>query len=531
MSLEIEAAEYAFLSILSIAVSISYSFLSVIRLVQQFLKENNLLRSLAVLQEETNISLNTVDNAEAFKADILHGRWDAVLKTLSTIAVPAKKLIDLYEQIVLELIELRELVAARSLLRQTDPMHVLKEIYPDRYLHLETLLGKSHVSSSEMYPNGVTKEKRRKAVSQSLDAEIAVVAPSRLLALLGQSIKWQTLQGMIQPDAAFDLFKGVSPAAHAEDDTPPSIAVSTIKFPKKQYAEVATFSPNGNYFVTGTIDGLIEVWNYITGKLRKDLPYQAAGNIMLMESAVLSLTFSRDSELLASGSQDGKIKIWKVHTGQCIKRFPLAHSQGITSLYFNNDSTQLLSASFDGVVKLSGCVLCDAFVKIHGLKSGKTLREFRGHASFVNRAVFSTDMSRVISGSSDGTVKIWDAKSADCLVTLALHNGKLAPLGVQSCTVTSILLTPKDPDHIIVSNESSIVYMISIKGKIIKTMKLEAETPTDFITAAVSQNGEFVYCAGEDGKIYAFGTEGAALVSHFEVGDFDSMPIIRLKLH
>jgi len=40
------------------------------------------------------------------------------------------------------------------------------------------------------------------------------------------------------------------------------------------------------------------------------------------------------------------------------------------------------------------------------LKSGKTLKEFRGHTSFVNHAIFSHDMLRILSASSDGTVKV-----------------------------------------------------------------------------------------------------------------------------
>ena len=47
------------------------------------------------------------------------------------------------------------------------------------------------------------------------------------------------------------------------------------------------------------------------------------------------------------------------------------------------DASHVLSASFDGLAR------------VHGLKSGRLLKEFRGHTSYVNSAIYSADGAQV----------------------------------------------------------------------------------------------------------------------------------------
>ncbi|XP_042480002.1 suppressor of mec-8 and unc-52 protein homolog 1-like isoform X3 [Macadamia integrifolia] len=101
-------------------------------------------------------------------------------------------------------------------------------------------------------------------------AEVTVVPPSRLMALNSQALKWQQHQGLLPP--------------------------GTIKFGKKSHPECARFSPDGQCLVSCSVDGFIEVWDPISGKLKKDLQYLADG----LGNACLWITRWKDEEFMAS---------------------------------------------------------------------------------------------------------------------------------------------------------------------------------------------------------------------------------------
>ncbi|KAG5189648.1 WD40-repeat-containing domain protein [Tribonema minus] len=507
----------------------------VLRLIMQYLKEHNLTSSLKTLQSESKVCLDTVDNLDNLSSDINHGRWESVLPQVSGLALPLNTLVALYEQVVLELLEMREGELARELLRTAEPFAKLKVENPERFLKLEHWVkracsgGGTSLDPRDLYAAGNSREKRRAEVADAVLAEASVVAPSRLLALLGQALKWQQLQGQLPPRGTggkYDLFRGAQRARRRdEEERPPRKLAGQIKFGKDSRPESARFSPDGLSLASGGADGFIELYDPDSCRLRKDLEYQAKDELMMHDTAVLCQGFSRDGEHLATGSADGKLKIWKVSTGQCLRRFESAHGKGITCAAFSHDGSQVLTTSFDQTVR------------IHGLKSGRTLKEFRGHGAFVNAACFTADGARIVSGAADGEVKVWDAKTMECLVTFRPRQaairaqaggtglgdvGGMSLAGMEAA-VHTIVPMPGSSEHLLVATRSTTAYLITQQGAVVKSFSLDASgtgavAGGDFTCACASPRGRWVFVASDDGKVHCFNAETGEIERTLAVG-------------
>jgi WD40 repeat protein len=91
--------------------------------------------------------------------------------------------------------------------------------------------------------------------------------------------------------------------------------------------------------------------------------------------------------------------------GACIQTL-YGHSHGVYLVAFSHNGTQVVSGSYDGTVK------------IWDTGSGACLKTLKGHSSGACSVAFLHDGTQVVSGSNNGTVKIWDAGSGACLKTL-----------------------------------------------------------------------------------------------------------------
>ena len=285
-----------------------------IRLVLQFLKENNLLGSARKLERESGVVLNPIEDPSKLYEDVKNGRWADVLRTARSFTLSKQVSMDLYEHIVLEMIQMKEYDTAGIILSDVEIMDTMKRENPDRYLRLNrTLRGRYDTVS---YVGGASKSKRREEILDSLQSELTVVRSNRLLCLLQISLKWESLRGNVPANCKrFDLLRGAIPMRRKLKETFPRKQIGEIRFGKSEVNTVM-FSPNGCYLATGTCDGFVEIWDHDTCKHRAELEYQSKEDFMMNDDSVLSLAFSLDSELLASGSIDGSVMIWRVRTSR-----------------------------------------------------------------------------------------------------------------------------------------------------------------------------------------------------------------------
>ncbi|KAJ1565480.1 POC1 centriolar protein A, partial [Nowakowskiella sp. JEL0078] len=136
----------------------------------------------------------------------------------------------------------------------------------------------------------------------------------------------------------------------------------------------------------------IKLPKVLTGKNKDWSPCLTTfeGHTSYVNSVAWWISTDRKTSLIASASDDNSIRVWDAFTGIEIQQF-LGHTKAVKSIAFSQDGSKLVSGSDDKKVQ------------IWNIETG--------HSNSVTIAAFSPDGIMVASGSLDKTIRLWDIKS------------------------------------------------------------------------------------------------------------------------
>ena len=147
------------------------------------------------------------------------------------------------------------------------------------------------------------------------------------------------------------------------------------------------FSPDSCRLVAGSNAGSIRMWDWRT---KQDISSQLLGHTKNVRS------ICTDGQIIVSGSDDCTIRIWSYDTCQLVGE-PI------------NAGTSVCAVALSNKGRIAAAV--DADVCVFDVETRQQIASMKGHTMCVLTVAFSPDGSRIVSGSVDKTIRIWDVQT------------------------------------------------------------------------------------------------------------------------
>ncbi|KAI1791043.1 quinon protein alcohol dehydrogenase-like superfamily [Ganoderma leucocontextum] len=143
--------------------------------------------------------------------------------------------------------------------------------------------------------------------------------------------------------------------------------------------------------------------------------------------------WSAEGSWIVSGSHEEShstaVHLWDAHTFKFQRLHPRETCKGGTLLAFSPDGCWIVTReNSDPNLKSVARIYC----RVWNVKSGKLHRTLWGHVGCINAAAFNPGSTRIVTGSEDGTIRIWDVETGKAILILKDQGASGIPFVVYS---------------------------------------------------------------------------------------------------
>jgi WD40 repeat protein len=167
-----------------------------------------------------------------------------------------------------------------------------------------------------------------------------------------------------------------------------------------QYTNVLSVSKDGTKALTGSDDGTAILWDLKNG--------QQIRSFLGHNSQIWGAALSPDAKVAVTAGKDNTVRVWDATSGKELRR--LDAKGFVWTMTFAPDGRRLLTGNggmaVGGNVNPNG----DNSLRLWDVTTGKELRKLDGHTNYVRALAFTPNGRIAISGSLDGTVRLWASK-------------------------------------------------------------------------------------------------------------------------
>jgi WD40 repeat protein len=194
------------------------------------------------------------------------------------------------------------------------------------------------------------------------------------------------------------------------------------------FARYIQYSPSETcVLITAHVDNNVRLWNTESRCCLAAFVPQAYGMNFSSRYPPSIAIHPRSNDVFV-GTSSGKIEIWEHPTSATDNVAPASnnssvarmkqsldvHDDAITTICISNDGSNLVfGARYGALILVTLSVSRDSAAPL--------TRALDGHTAYVSAVKFSTDASRVVSGSYDTTVKLWEVDNGACLASFTGH--------------------------------------------------------------------------------------------------------------